>query len=144
MLDTPYNFVDGPQAPNERQKKSGIEDQFEARNTSFFFLLLQVYRILLSVKSTDHVTPIPLDVQEAGAEELAEPWMAKLDDFVRECLRPTDKVAQASTAAEVRKAFFNACDNLLQEREVKLELSVEGFRESTRAATHLREDGKLG
>ena len=133
ILDMPYNFVDCPQAPNERQKESGIEDQFEARNPSFFFLLLQVYRILLSAKSTDHVTPIPLDVQEAGAEELAEPWMAKLDEFVRECLRPTDKVAQASTAAEVRKAFFNACDNLLQEREVKLKLSLKGFHESTQA-----------
>ena len=85
------------------------------------------------MKSTDHVTPIPLDVQEAGAEELAEPWMAKLDEFVRECLRPTDKVAQASTAADVRKAFFNACDNLLQEREVKLKLSLKGFHESTQA-----------
>ena len=95
--------------------------------------MLQVYRILLSAKSTDHVTPIPLDVQEAGAEELAEPWMAKLDEFVRGRLRPTDKVAQASTAAEVRKAFFNACDNLLQEREVKLKLSLKGFHESTQA-----------
>ena len=133
ILDMPYNFVDCPQAPNERQKKSGIEDLFEARNPSFFFLLLQVYRILLSVKSTDHVTPIPLDVQEAGAEELAEPWMAKLDEFVRECLRPTDRVAQASSASEVRKAFFNACGNLLQEREVKLKLSLKGFHESTQA-----------
>ena len=129
----PYNFVDRPQAPNERQKESGIEDQFEARNPSFFFLLLQVYRLLLSAKSTDHVTPIPIDVQEAGAEELAEPWMAKLDEFVRGRLRPTDKVAQASTAAEVRKAFFNACDNMLQEREVKLKLSLKGFHESTQA-----------
>ena len=129
----PYNFVDCPQAPNERQRESGIEEQFEARNPSFFFLLLQVYRILLSAKSTDHVTPIPLDVQEAGAEELAEPWMAKVDEFVRECLRPTDKVAQASTAAEVRKAFFNTCDGLLQEREVKLKLSLKGFHESTQA-----------
>ena len=33
--------------------------------------MLQVYRILLAAKNTDHVTPIPLDVQEAGAEELA-------------------------------------------------------------------------
>ena len=78
------------------------------------------------------MTPIPLDVQEAGAEELAEPWMAKLDEFVRECLRPTDKVAQASTAAEVRKAFFNTCESL-QEREVKLKLSLKGFHESTQA-----------
>ena len=79
------------------------------------------------------MTPIPLDVQEAGAEELAEPWMAKLDEFVGDCLRPTDKVVHASTAADVRKAFFNACDNLLQEREVKLKLSLKGFHESTQA-----------
>ena len=48
-------------------------------------------------------------------------------------LRPTDKVAHASTAAEVRKAFFHACDNLLEEREVKLKLSLKGFHESTQA-----------
>ena len=106
---------------------------FEARNPSFFYLLLQVYRILLSAKSTDHVTPIPLDVQEAGAEELAEPWMAKLDEFVRGSLRPTDRVANASTAAEVRKAFYNACGNELQEREIKLKMSLKGFHESTQA-----------
>ena len=133
ILDMPHNFVDCPQAPNERQKDSGIEDQFEGRNASCFFLMLQVYRILLSAKNTDHVTPIPLDVQEAAAEELAEPWMAKLDEFVFNCLRPTDRVVQASSAAEVRKAFFNACDNLLQEREVKLKLSLKGFHESTQA-----------
>ena len=124
ILDMPHNFVDRPHAPNERQKKSGIEDLFEARNPSFFYLLLQVYRILLSAKSTDHVTPIPLDVQEAGAEELAEPWLAKLDEFVRRSLRPTDRVANASTAAEVRKAFYNACGNELQERERLLERNV--------------------
>ena len=83
-----------------------------------------MYRILLSAKNTDHVTPIPLDVQEAGAEELAEPWMARLDEFVRGSLRPTDRVADASTAAEVRKAFYNACGNELQEREVKLKMSL--------------------
>ena len=133
ILDFPHNFVDSPQAPNERQKDSGIEDQFETRNPSCFFLMLQVYRILLAAKNTDHVTPIPLDVQEAGAEELAEPWMATIDEFVMNCLRSTDKVALASTAAEVRKAFFNACDNLLQEQEIKLKLSLKGFHESTQA-----------
>ena len=51
ILDMPHNLVYCPQAPNERQKESGIEDLFEARNPSFFFLLLQVYRILLSVST---------------------------------------------------------------------------------------------
>jgi hypothetical protein len=133
ILDMPHNFVDRPHAPSDRQKNSGIEDLFEARNPSFFYLLLQVYRILLSAKSTDHVTPIPLDVQEAGAEELAEPWMAKLDEFVRGSLRPTDRVVNASTAAEVRKAFYNACGNELQEREIKLKMSMKGFHDSTQA-----------
>ena len=33
----------------------------------------------------------------------------------------------------MRETFFNACDNLLQEREVKLKLSLKGFHESTQA-----------
>ena len=128
----PYNFVDHPQAPNERQKDPDIENFFEAQNPCLFYLMLQVFRILLAAPM-DHVTPIPLDVQEAGAEELAEPWMRKLEEFTAARLTPVDTVGQASTAADVRKAFFNACDNLLQEREIKLKLSLKGFHESTQA-----------
>ena len=132
IIDMPYNFVDHPQAPNERQKDPDIENFFEAQNPCLFYLMLQVFRILLAAPM-DHVTPIPLDVQEAGAEELAEPWMRKLEEFTAARLTPVDTVGQASTAADVRKAFFNACDNLLQEREIKLKLSLKGFHESTQA-----------
>ena len=110
ILDMPHDFVDCREAPNERQKDSGLnlgqvpggDDRncgewialffFSGlasrislkRNASCFVVVLQVYRILLSAKKP---TPIPLHVQ-----------VAELQEFVVNCLRPTDRVAQAKCA----------------------------------------------
>ena len=103
----PFNYVDEPSAPNERKKDPNIEDGFERNNPSFFFLLIQILRILLS-KPANHVAPVPDEVQEAGAEELEEPWEERLREFVQKLMAPTDKPMQASTAAEVREQFFKS------------------------------------
>ncbi len=81
----------------------------------------------------NHVTPVPEEVQEAGAEEMEEPWEVHLRPFVEKYLEPIDKAASASTAAEVREAFFHLCGDTLQQREVRLKLARKGFHESTQA-----------
>ena len=128
----PFNYVDEPSAPNERKKDPNIEDDFERNNPSFFYLLIQILRILLS-KPANHVAPVPDEVQEAGAEELEEPWEERLREFVQKRMAPTDKPMQASTAAEVREQFFKAAAGDLQQREVRLKLARKGFHETTQA-----------
>ena len=81
----------------------------------------------------NHVTPVPDEVQEAGAEELEEPWEERLREFVQKRMAPTDKPMQASTAAEVREQFFKAAAGDLQQREVRLKLARKGFHETTQA-----------
>ena len=132
ILDMPFNFVDEPNAPNERMKDANIEDAFESNNPSFFFLLIQILRVLLS-KPANHVAPVPDEVQDAGAEELEEPWEACLHAFVQKRMAPTDKPAQASTSANVREEFFKAAAGAVQQREVRLKLARKGFHETTQA-----------
>ena len=132
ILDMPFNYVDEPSAPNERKKDPNIEDDFERNSPSFFYLLIQILRILLS-KPANHVAPVPDEVQEAGAEELEEPWEERLREFVQKRMAPTDKPMQASTAAEVREQFFKAAAGDLQQREVRLKLARKGFHETTQA-----------
>ena len=132
ILDMPYNFVDEPSAPNERKKDPNIEDNFEKNNPSFFYLLIQVLCILLA-KPSNHVTPVPDEVQEAGTEELEEPWEARLKEFVSKRMVPTDKASQANTAAEVRAEFFKEVAGDVQQRDVRLKLARKGFHETTQA-----------
>ena len=54
------------------------------------------------------MTPVPPEVVDAVEEELEEPWMALLEEFVRDSLMPASKAADASSAAEIREAFFKA------------------------------------
>jgi hypothetical protein len=132
ILDMPFNYVDEPSAPNERMKDPNIEDDFERNNPSFFYLLIQILRILLS-KPANHVAPVPDEVRDAGAEELEEPWEACLCEFVRKRMAPTEKPTQASTAAEVREEFFKAAAGGVPQREVRLKLAHKGFHETTQA-----------
>jgi phage/plasmid-associated DNA primase len=132
ILDMPYNFVDEPMAPNERQKKPDIEDTFDQHNPSFFFLMMQILRTLLT-KPSNHVTPVPDEVQDAGAEELEEPWEENLKAFVEKHMTPTDKATHANTAAEVRDEFFKAAGGAVKQREVRLKLARKGFHETTQA-----------
>lgn len=132
ILDMPFNFVDEPIAPNERKKDANIEDGFERNNPGFFFLLMQVFKILMS-KPANHVTPVPDEVADAGAEELEEPWEEHLREFVDKHMEPTEKVALANTAAEVRDAFFKFACGSAKQREVRLKLARKGFHETTQA-----------
>ena len=128
----PNSFVNGPSAQNERKKDPNIEDNFENNNPSFFYLLIQVLCILLA-KPSNHVTPVPDEVQEAGTEELEEPWEARLKEFVSKRMVPTDKASQANTAAEVRAEFFKEVAGDVQQRDVRLKLARKGFHETTQA-----------
>ena len=130
ILDMPYNFVDAPEAANEKQKDPSIEDRFEDWNPSMFYLLMQIYKHLLKDSTFATVTPVPAEVVEAASEELREPWMDRLDEWTRETLRPTDSVKDAATAATVRESFFETCAGELQKREIGMRLAQKGLHES--------------
>ena len=131
IFDMPFNFVANPSAANEKQIVPDLEEEFPARNPSFFFLLCQVRRILLSPSSNGEVTPVPDEVKQAVDEELREPWMDDLDRFVATSLRCVNQATQANTAAEVREAFSKQCDSL-QKREIGLKLAAQGFKEESK------------
>ena len=126
----PHDFVDAPEAVNEKQKDSITEDRFEDWNPSMFFLLMQIYKQLLKDSTSATVTPVPAEVVEAANEELREPWMDRLDEWTRELVRPTDSVKDAATAATVRESFFETCTGELQKREIGMRLAQKGFHES--------------
>ena len=128
----PYYFVDEPSAPHERKKDPNIEENSEQNNPSFFYLLIQVLRILLA-KPANHVAPVPDEVEEAGAEELEEPWEARLKDFVSKRMAPTDVLSHANTASEVREQFSREVVGDVQQRDVRLYLARIGFHETTHA-----------
>ena len=109
ILDLPFNFVEDPQAANERLKDANLELQFTAWRPAFFFFLCQIYARFLQERNQTNVTPVPADVSEAVEEELEEPWMARLVEFTRERLEPAAKPSAASSAAEIRQAFFEFC-----------------------------------
>ena len=77
----PYNFVDEPTAPNEREKDPNIEDAFERDNPSFFVLALVLKT--LHAKPANHVSAVPEEVIDAPAEELEEPCELRRDPGVR-------------------------------------------------------------
>ena len=118
-----------PQAANEKQRDSGLELQFPSWRASLFFLLRLVYLRLMAGKCQGNITPVPAEVTEAVEEELEEEWMQRLTEFMGERLRPVSKAGEASTAAEVREAFFQyAC---VPKKEVGLKLARKGFAEET-------------
>jgi hypothetical protein len=94
--------------------------------------MMQILRTLLT-KPSNHVTPVPDEVQDAGAEELEEPWEENLKAFVEKQMTPTDKATHANTAAEVRDEFFKSAGGSVKQREVRLKLARKGFHETTQA-----------
>ena len=82
-------------------------------------------------KSSNHVSPVPEEVEEAGKVELAEPWAESLQAFVKAKLRPAASIADASTSAEIRAAFLEHSSGTLEKREVPLKLAMKGFHEKT-------------
>ena len=131
ILDMPYNFVHNPAAANEKQIVPDLEDRFPEWNPSLFFLMCQVRLILMSGPAGE-VHPVPVEAKEAVDEEMREPWMDNLDAFVRSRLEQTPQVGLASTAAEIRDAFFKRCEGL-EKREVALKLASQGFQEDNKA-----------
>ena len=128
VLDLPFNFVTEPQAANEKLMDASIESKFEAWNPSFFALLRAVYRVCLKGKSQTNVTPVPAEVSAAVEEEMEEDWAQQLRLFVERRLVSAEP-RDASSAAEIRDAFFNFCDGAVPKREVGLKLAGKGFSE---------------
>jgi hypothetical protein len=129
ILDLPYNFVEDPVAANEKRKDANLEAQFASWRPSFFYLLCQVYARFLRGRNQTNVTPVPLEVSDAVGEEMEEEWMQKLTQFVQERLQPADKPKDASSAADVRQAFFDFCGGEVPKKEVGLRLARKGFAE---------------
>ena len=62
---------------------------------------------------------------------MEEEWMRKLTQFVQERLEPAPRVKDASSAAEVRQAFFDYCCGEVPKKEVGLRLARKGFAEDS-------------
>ena len=107
ILDLPFNLVEEPQAGNERQRDAGIEASFPEWRPSLFHLLLIVSLRFPKDKPQSNITPVSQEVMEAVNEELEEDWMRFLSSFVTAELRPAANAQDASSAAEVRDAFFS-------------------------------------
>ena len=128
VCDMPCNFVPRPKAANDRLIKPDMEDQFPAWTPSFFYLLCRIRSVLMSAPAQE-VSPVPDEVREAVAEELAEPWQAKLAEFVEKAIEPENEVKLASSCADVKDAFYAQCQCTLEKREVGLKLAARGFKE---------------
>ena len=136
LLRFPWMWVDAPRLANEKKKAPDIEAAFAERNGSFFHLLMVIYKLFL--RGGGHtIAPVPTDVDEATQAELREPWMAELDIFVRDRLRPAQRPAAAASAAQVREAFAAMSRNV-DKKDAALRLAARGFAEGT---THTQAGG---
>ena len=141
ILDLPFNFVEEPRDANEKQRNSDLERRFPAWRPALFFLIKEVYLHFLKDHPQSNITPIPPEVMEAVEEELEEEWMLQLATFVQTRLRPSEHAREASTAAEVREAFFQFCAGGVPKQEVKLRMSRKGMSEEKRLGLEaLRDD----
>eukprot|EP00973_Karenia_brevis_P017715 2433692-Karenia_brevis.AAC.1 len=66
---------------------------------------------------------------DAVEEELEEEWMQQLTTFAATRLRAAEHARDASTAAEIREAFFQFCAGSVPKKEVGLRMSRKGFAE---------------
>ncbi len=130
IVDLPFNFVESPQEANERQRDAGIEGCFPAWRAGLFHLLFEVYTRFLQ-RPQSNITPVPQDVQEAVDEELQEEWMEMLVRFVASSLQPARSGSDASSAVDVRHAFFAHTNGAVPNKEVGLRLSRKGFAEES-------------
>jgi hypothetical protein len=131
ILDLPFNFVEEPRDANEKQRNSDLERHFPAWRASLFFLIKDVYCHFLKDHPQSNITPVPPEVMEAVEEELEEDWMQQLATFTTSHLSPVENAKDASTAADVREAFFEFCAGSVPKKEVGLRMSRKGFAEST-------------
>jgi len=74
---------------------------------------------------------VPQEVSEAVEEELEEEWMRKLVEFTHDRLEPASRTKDASSAAEIRQAFFDYCCGEVPKKEVGLRLARKGFAEDS-------------
>jgi len=130
ILDLPFNFVENPEAANERKKDANLEAYFPEWNPTFFLMLRLVYRRFLMGRNQTNVSPVSQEVSEAVEEELQEEWMAQLTEFTRERLVVAPRPNGASSAADVRQAFFEFCPEV-PKKEVGLRLARKGFAEES-------------
>ena len=93
--------------------------------------MCHIYARFLRDRNQTNVTPVPTDVSDAVEEELEEPWMLRLAEFTHERLEPASKPSVASSAAEVRQAFFEFCGGEVPKKEVGLRLARKGFAEES-------------
>ena len=75
------------------------------------------------------MTPVPIEVSEAVDAELEEEWMVRLVAFTQDRLEPAPRPNLASSAADVRQAFFEFCCGEVPKKEVGLRLARKGFAE---------------
>ena len=133
ILDLPFNFVEQPNTANEKQKDASIEASFVQWRGHLFWYLGQVYARFLQGANQTNVTPVPQEVQEAVDDELEEPWMQRLQEFVSSVdgrLEHTNNTKEASTAAEIRQAFFDSGGDT-RKKEIGLGLARKGVQEDT-------------
>ena len=81
-------------------------------------------------RNQTNVTPVPQEVNEAVEEELQEEWMAQLTTFMQDRLVAAPRPSGASSAADVRHAFFEFCPEV-PKKEVGLRLARKGFQEDS-------------
>ena len=82
--------------------------------------------------TANQVTPVPAEVNEAVNDEMREPWMDILDEFIQ-TLENVSQPHVANTAAEVREAFLRFQKSkgpCLEKRDVALKLAAQGFQEA--------------
>ena len=130
ILDLPFNFVEQPDTANEKQKDATIEASFVQWRGHLFWYLRQVYTRFLHGANQTNVTTVPQDVQESVDDEMEEPWMRRLQEFIDEKLEHTNNAKDASTAADIRRAFLDF-GSATPKKEVSLRLARKGFQEDT-------------
>jgi hypothetical protein len=130
ILDLPFNFVEDPEAANEKLKDAALELRFESWRPTLFFLLCLVYRRFLKGRNQTNVTPVPQEIREAVDEELEEPWMEGLAEFIKAQLDAVSHPRDASSAVQVREAFARFCPDV-PKKEAGLRLARKGFAEET-------------
>lgn len=57
-------------------------------------------------RNQTNVGPVPQEVTQATEEELEDPWMLKLAEFISDRLEPAAKPNLESSAADIRQACF--------------------------------------
>ena len=91
-------------------------------------MLLDAYNVFLKGRDQIVVLPVPFESRDAALQETEEVWMKMLREFSAECLEVA-KPTEASTAAEVRRAFDAYNNGGVPKKEIGLRMARKGFKE---------------